>query len=64
MVIPMCRPGRIEVALAHLGAEYEPPPGWERRVILTVATEGRGGPRASIVVGPTTEIAAFARRRT
>lgn len=33
---------RIEAALARLGAEHEPPPGWEARVLAAVgATERR-----------------------
>ena len=32
---------RIEAALSRLGAEHEPPPGWEARVLAAVATKQR-----------------------
>jgi hypothetical protein len=35
---------RIEAALSRLGAEHEPPPGWERRVLAAVRDEPRRRP--------------------
>ena len=35
---------RIESALKRLGAEHEPPPGWESRVLAAVAAERRSRP--------------------
>lgn len=35
---------RIESALKRLGAEHEPPPGWEARVLAAVAPERRSRP--------------------
>lgn len=32
---------RIEAALARLGAEHEPPPGWEARVLAATAARSR-----------------------
>jgi hypothetical protein len=42
---PVDRAGaRIEAALSQLGAEHEPPPGWENRVLAAVRDEPRHRP--------------------
>ena len=52
---------RIEAALTRLGAEHEPPPGWEARVLAAVsATEQRRWWRLAVPGGALAAVAAAA----
>ncbi len=59
---------RIEAALARLGAEHQPPPGWENRVLAAVAAPRKrpawwwfAGPALTLAAAAAIAVAVFPR---